>query len=236
EQAEEKNAKYRQILETIAELSPPAVPRLLRTALKAKEGLDVILNRIEAASRGQYTPHSFTTDGIDLGAVLYELGGAAAVYAANHSHAALPSLKTMQKRREVFDLRVSARAPTPHEVRDNVNTTCRPRSADASAHHRTPVGVTLTIDEVKGDARPAYRPQSDDILGFCREHVKCLKSVKMGDDWRSVLEIAEAVRRGEVHLGQEITCAAICPLSHWGPIWAIASDGDSTRRTAMFVL
>ncbi|KAI4525518.1 hypothetical protein K525DRAFT_191432, partial [Schizophyllum commune Loenen D] len=277
--AERNNENYERIIDTIIDDAPPAVPRILRTSRNHGDGLPGTLKRLEAAASGLYTPRGYTADDIDLGVVLYELGGKGAVYAANHSHLATPAIQTIERHRRPFYIRVSVGEPKVREVKANIATTAPLRRSDVDiGRSLRRMGFSLDFDELTSDGRPVYLSRTDQIGGTCREHSGCLPTLTVGDDIQNVKNAADAVRKGEVHIGKEFTIAAICPhsrthygalpillsptckhgtamdqvrlirtcLKAWkdsecgersaGPIWSIASDGDATRRAALYIL
>ncbi|KAL1742877.1 hypothetical protein HDZ31DRAFT_65580 [Schizophyllum fasciatum] len=265
--AERDNKDYKRIIDMIVDNAPPAVPRILRTSRSHGDGLPGTLRRLEAAASGQYTPRGYSADDIDLGVVLYELGGKGSVYAANHSHLATPAIQTIERHRRPFYIRVSVGEPMVREVKANIATTAPLRQSDADiARSLRRMGFSLGLDELTSDGRPVYLPRTDQIGGTCREHSRRLSTLTIGDDIQVIKSAAEAVRNGEVHIGKEFTIAAICPHSrtHYGaqpillsptckhgtamdqesecgeqsagPIWSIASDGDATRRAALYIL
>ncbi|KAL1697942.1 hypothetical protein EV121DRAFT_218888, partial [Schizophyllum commune] len=277
--AERDNENYERIINTIIDNAPPAVPRILRTCRNHGDGLPGTLKRLEAAANGQYTPRGYSADDIDLGVVFYELGGKGTVYAANHSHIATPAIQTIERHRRPFYIRVSVGEPKVREVKANIATTAPLRRSDAEiATSLRRMGFSLDIDELTSDGRPVYLPRTDQLGGTCREHSGRLPTLTIGDDIKNIQNAADAVRKGEVHIGKEFTTVAICPhsrthygaqpillsptckhgtaldqvrlirtcLKAWqesecgerqsGPIWSIASDGDATRRAALYML
>ncbi|KAJ2932281.1 hypothetical protein H1R20_g4818, partial [Candolleomyces eurysporus] len=68
-------------------------------------------------------------------------------------------------------------------------------------------GMTLCIDEIASDERLCWIPATDDIAGLC-EHASQLSSTKFGKSLDTVRAVAEAVRSGRIHVGQEIMVAA----------------------------
>ncbi|KAL1665219.1 hypothetical protein GGF50DRAFT_88180, partial [Schizophyllum commune] len=277
--AERDNENYERIINTIIDNAPPAVPRILRTCRNHGDGLPGTLKRLEAAANGQYTPRGYSADDIDLGVVFYELGGKGTVYAANHSHIATPAIQTIERHRRPFYIRVSVGEPKVREVKANIATTAPLRRSDAEiATSLRRMGFSLDIDELTSDGRPVYLPRTDQLGGTCREHSGRLPTLTIGDDIKNIQNAADAVRKGEVHIGKEFTTVAICPhsrthygaqpillsptckhgtamdqvrlirtcLKAWresecgeqqsGPIWSIASDGDATRRAALYIL
>ncbi|KAJ6523729.1 hypothetical protein B0H19DRAFT_1345083 [Mycena capillaripes] len=115
-------------------------------------------------------------DEIDLIILLYEPGGAGAVYAMNHSIFVIPSLKTIQ----------------PYLRQHKI------------------------VPSLATERRIDYIPATDEMGGFCHEHLKALDTVKVGKDIRNVEAAVAAVREGKVHIAQEASVGAISRLSRTG--------------------
>ena len=75
--------------------------------------------------------------------------------------------------------------------------------------HIEHVGHSIVIDKITGQERPSYLPETDEIAEFCQEHIHHLKSVKMSNNLTNVLEAAQAVKEGKVHIRKEFTCLVI---------------------------
>ncbi|KAL1677905.1 hypothetical protein EV122DRAFT_278718 [Schizophyllum commune] len=277
ETAHEHLDKYKDIINFIADHDPlPGVQRLIKTSRNNRDGPGGLYARLESAANGAYRARNYTDDDFDLSALLYILGGSGAVHATHHSHVALPALKTTRKLRQETALKVSTGHDVTRDAVANIRTVFCPRESPARPPRR--IGVSLATDEVFGDGRVAYLPKTDELAGFCHEHVRRLLSVKVGDDLTTTSAAVQAVSNDEVHIGKEFSVVAIAPHapsrydalpivlsptckrgdvadsyrflvscvrawkeSEWGerwtgPLWAIASDGDATRRAAMFAL
>lgn len=77
---------------------------------------------------------------------------------------------------------------------------------DASPQHKR-VGMTLSMDEISCDSRLCYLPENDNIVGLCK-HAASLPTVKMGTELSIMQSVAQAVREGAIHIGQEVFVAA----------------------------
>lgn len=200
-------SKFEQLVDKVSQNEIPGLQQLFATAQRACFGIGGLLKRVQSALEGTYRPRNYTPQLYDLATLLYELGGAGAIYAVNHACIALPSLKTIQKQQRKFALRVTAGRVVVEDVMENI-TTLFGHGSGLETPNR-PVGHTLALDEIAGDGRVCYLPKTDEMAGFCREHVHSLPTVKMGLDLSSVLAAAQAVKDGEVHIGKEFTVASI---------------------------
>ncbi|EEC00015.1 hypothetical protein MPER_00147, partial [Moniliophthora perniciosa FA553] len=69
--------------------------------------------------------------------------------------------------------------------------------------------VCLSFDELATEQRVEYFDNTDEMGGFCIEHVNKLKSIVIGDDTTTLEAAANAIRGGEVHIAHEATVGAI---------------------------
>ncbi|KAJ7829570.1 hypothetical protein B0H14DRAFT_2182727, partial [Mycena olivaceomarginata] len=67
--------------------------------------------------------------------------------------------------------------------------------------------------DVALERRIDYLPETDEMGGFCLEHLDGLETVNVGKDIRTVEAAVEAVKEGKVHIAQEFTVGAIAHLS-----------------------
>ncbi|KAK6966948.1 hypothetical protein R3P38DRAFT_3337676 [Favolaschia claudopus] len=227
-----------------------------------KEGWSAtkILEYCRLAHAGQYTARNYTQAEIDLAMLIYELGGAGAIYALNHSIFALPSRNTIQPYRRQLNLLPSVSGLRFTDIFRNITTLFGPQLLPP-----VKCGHTVSVDEVAADRNIDLMHETDEMGGFWK-------------DLRSVEAAVAAVKEGTVHVAQEICVAAIshlygtdygakpvymgptCKKGSWqeqvrlieviveawkrspggeakhGPIMSVASDGDHKRRLALFVL
>ncbi|KAK7007147.1 hypothetical protein R3P38DRAFT_3212810 [Favolaschia claudopus] len=195
--------------------SIPALHRLLGNAEKEGWSATKILEYCRLAHAGQYTARNYTQAEIDLAMLIYELGGAGAIYALNHSIFALPSRNTIQPYRRQLNLLPSVSGLRFTDIFRNITTLFGPRTHhEGEAELLPPVkcGHTVSVDEVAADRNIDLMHETDEMGGFCLEHVSKLETVKIGKDLRSVEAAVAAVKEGTVHVAQEICVAAISHL------------------------
>ncbi|KAJ7805986.1 hypothetical protein B0H14DRAFT_2610775 [Mycena olivaceomarginata] len=136
---------------------------------------------IQLAKAGKYMAQNYAQYEIDLAILLYELGGGGAVYAMNHSIFALPSRDTIQPYRQQFNL-----IPSIPSHLSNV-----------------------AFDELATERRIDYVTETDEMGGFCMEHLAELETVKVGKGTCTVEAAFAAVKEGKVHIAQETCVGAI---------------------------
>ncbi|KAJ7472464.1 hypothetical protein FB451DRAFT_982987, partial [Mycena latifolia] len=73
-------------------------------------------------------------------------------------------------------------------------------------------GHTLPFDELATERRIDYLSETDEMGGFCIEHVSALKTVKVGKDTHTVEAAVAAVKDGSVHISHETSVGAISRL------------------------
>ncbi|KAJ7937821.1 hypothetical protein B0H13DRAFT_1852120 [Mycena leptocephala] len=222
--AREHVAEYRAIFRFLGTNTVPGLHRIFPNALKQEWGSKKFLAQIQAASEGDYIPRNYTQYEIDLAIALYELGGGSAVYAMNHSIFALPSLNTLQPYRRQHRPKPCLDHVDLLTISDNIATMFGPHEEKGRKSREAPIqicGHTLMFDELATERKVDYMSTTDEMAGFCLEHVRSLESLVVGKDTKTVEAAVTAVNEGKVHIAHEAT---------------VASDGDYARRIALFML
>ncbi|KAJ7787583.1 hypothetical protein B0H14DRAFT_3579585 [Mycena olivaceomarginata] len=251
-----RGVEWKAVFQFIGQNSIPALHRLLANA--EKEGWSAVkfLEQSQLAKAGKYTAPNYTQYEIDLAILLYELGGAGAVYAMNHSIFALPSRNTIQPYRRQFKLVPSVNGLRIADIFRNIT------------------ALFVLLPQRKID----YMTETDEMGGFCIDHLAALETIKVGKDTHTVEAAVSAVKEGKVHISHETSVGAIsrlyetnygakpvfmaptCKKGPWqdslrtiemvieawkrspdgeikhGPIVSVATDGDHKRRLALFLL
>ncbi|KAJ6599974.1 hypothetical protein DFH09DRAFT_1271514 [Mycena vulgaris] len=199
--AQQRLADFKALFQFLGLNSVPALHRVLANAVQEGWSAKKLLQQCQLAVQGKYTARNYTQYDIDLAILIYELGGAGTLYAMNHSIFALPSRNTIQPYRRQHNIVPSV--AEPRRWRSG------PQGPDEPILH----GHTLSFDELATERRIDYMPATDEMGGFCLEHLDALKTVKIGKDTKTVEEAAEAVREGRVHISHETSVGAISRLS-----------------------
>ncbi|KAJ6567449.1 hypothetical protein B0H10DRAFT_1965433 [Mycena sp. CBHHK59/15] len=133
-----------------------------------------LLKYLQLAVEGKYTAQNYKQYEIDLTILLYELSGGG-------SHKLVPCVGGL-KLTDISD-NITDRFG-PHHVRDST-----------SVVKMTPTlcGHTMLFDELVLEHKIDYLPGTDDMAGFCLEHLKELEMVKVGKDVRTVETAITAV-------------------------------------------
>ncbi|KAK7013380.1 hypothetical protein R3P38DRAFT_3322492 [Favolaschia claudopus] len=192
--AREHLTEYKDVVQFVGQNNVPALQRIFFNFVKRGWGIKTLRERL------------------NLAILIYELGGAGAVHALNHSYFALPSLNTIQPYRRQNNIVPCVDGVRITDVLQNIAALFGPYTdkpgAKPSLSVERPVqlhGYTLSFDEVASDPRLDYMAGTDTIGGLCLEHIDALTTVKVGKDISSVEAAAAAVRTGKVHIASEIS-------------------------------
>ncbi|KAJ7491375.1 hypothetical protein B0H11DRAFT_1859355 [Mycena galericulata] len=199
----------------------PALHRLLANAVANGWSAKNILEHCKLAMEGKYTARNYPLYEIYLAILVYELGGAGALHAMNHSIFALPSRNTIQPYRSQAKLMPSVNGVRVAEISSNISALFGPRASrdnvKASTSSRPTIyGHTLSFDEVATERKIDYMTETDDMGGLCLEHLPALDTVKVGSNTKTVEAAVTAVREGKVHISHETSVGAISRLSETG--------------------
>ncbi|KAJ6533880.1 hypothetical protein DFH09DRAFT_932574 [Mycena vulgaris] len=221
--ARRRLSDFTQTFQFMGQNSIPALHRLLTNADKEGWSAKKTLQQCKLAVAGDYTARNYTQYEIDLAILMYELGGGGAVYALNHSIFALPSRNTIQPYRRQHNLVLSINGLRMSDISRNIAALFGPhirRDAGKSADMIDPPpivrGHTLSFDELATERKIDYFPETDEMGGFCVEHVSTLKTVKVGKDTHTVEEAVAAVKEGSLHISHETSVGAISRLYETG--------------------
>ncbi|KAF8221799.1 hypothetical protein L208DRAFT_1529184 [Tricholoma matsutake] len=195
---------WKNLLDLLGTHDIPGLHRIFKNAKRRNWSTEQLYKKMRMALAGDYHPQSYSDLEIELATVIYELGGGAALHALHNSPFAFPSRKTIFEHRREFRLCITVGAVQMTDILANIET----MFANVKPDHRT-IGITLSMDEVTSDARLCYLTMTDEIAGLC-EHAtaELLLSVKMGTDLTVVRAVCQAVRKGKIHIGQEVFIAA----------------------------
>ncbi|KAF7335508.1 hypothetical protein MVEN_02204600 [Mycena venus] len=184
-------------------------------ALEQKWGTKAFLERIQAAAHGKYTPRNYSEYEIDLSIMLYELGGGGAVHAMHQSIFALPSLNTLQPHRRQQKTKPCIDRVYLLTISENITTMFGSHEPRGVGSNGSPgiCGHNLSFDEIAIERRIEYMPTTDQMAGFCLQHVDALERITVGKDTQAVEAAVEAVKSGRVHIAHETTVGAISHLS-----------------------
>ncbi|KAK7026943.1 hypothetical protein R3P38DRAFT_3524460 [Favolaschia claudopus] len=273
--ARKKLATYQRFYRIISSNNVPGLPRLLSNSADQDWSISKTSEMALLSLQGKYHPRNYTDFDKDLAILIYELGGGGALHALNKAPSMLPGRHTIANIRWQHRLRISVGEVTISSILENIEILFKD---DIEVGEIQRVGITLSQDEIAGDGRPCYLPETDEIGGLCEHAISELDTHKVGCDLESIKAAARAVREGRVHVGKEFSVAAFsrhaesdygakpvllmptCKQGSWessaqllqkliqawklspygeakhGPLLSIASDGDGTRRAALYLI
>ncbi|KAJ6631348.1 hypothetical protein B0H10DRAFT_2159722 [Mycena sp. CBHHK59/15] len=198
---------------------------VVQTAISSGASMHTVARKIEDAIEGVGLPKKFGSRTLDIATVTYRIRGHQLLYALSHG-LGLPSLRTL--RNHMAFTRIMLTLGT---IR----------------------GVSVLIDEIALEEMAVHFKHANAVGRLCWKHAPLVDIVLRTYD--AALNLAHGLSAGTVHLGKEMTVAAVSCfgesdaadmefifstiLTSWesfkdcvGSIWSVATDGDVTRRKA----
>ncbi|KAJ7147039.1 hypothetical protein C8R43DRAFT_890240, partial [Mycena crocata] len=203
--ARKKIGNHRRFFDLVATSVVPGLSRLVSTAKKEGWSICKTFEMATLAIAGKYHPRNYTDFDKHLAILIYELGGGAALHALNKAPTMLPSRHAIADIRRQHSLRITVGAVTISDILENIEMLFKDKD-ETEEHHK--VLITLSQDEIVGDGRLCYLPETDEIGGLCEHAISELETFKMGTDLTAIRKTVKAVRDGRVHVGKEYSVAA----------------------------
>ncbi|KAJ7884423.1 hypothetical protein B0H13DRAFT_1542652, partial [Mycena leptocephala] len=202
--AQKRVKNHQQFFDLISTDIVPGLYRLLSNAKTAGWNIEKTIEKALKALQGKYHPRNYTEFEKDLAILIYELGGGAALHALNKAPIMLPSRHAIANIRRNHALRITAGDVKISDIMENIEMLFR----DTPVGEQGRVLITLSQDEIAGDGRLCYLPDTDEIGGLCEHAMAELDTLKMGSDLASVKATVKAIREDRVHVGKEFSVAA----------------------------
>ncbi|KIJ45014.1 hypothetical protein M422DRAFT_167515 [Sphaerobolus stellatus SS14] len=205
------------------------IDALVRTALRNGLSISAILERINKAVQGLYTPKSYQEQDYHFSQLCCRLGGNTVANLAKQALSG-PSLRTLRRKAVVGNLTVFSGYPTWKEIAQNIKELFQGSFEDLPIK---PLGYVLMIDEIATENRLRYDPKQDLILGTCREHEHAITL-----SFESIEEaqlVIKALQEGKIHFASEATVIALGTLTednHIYPGRPIVVSGSCKKETA----
>jgi len=178
---------------------------VLGVALKRGCSVSAIVMRIEQAIDGLYTARgNYSERELDIAFLVKSLGGPKLLYALCRSHG-LPAYRTITNHRTIPRLIPSGSVPTTDEISSNITSFFCPEQRPQLPK----CGHSLLIDGVAVDERGCYDRETNEVIGFCREHCA---GVDRGITGMAAIEYLVDLVHGEsasLHFGSEASVVAI---------------------------
>jgi hypothetical protein len=177
----------------------PALHRILRNAGRRGWGPQKLLDRLLAATRGEYEAKNYSNLEKKLAMAIYIYGGAGALHALHKSPFRFPSRNTIIGIKQDAKIRISVGEPTMTDLLANIETMFWDTPPDIER-----VGITLAMDEIAIDDRLCYLPETDEIAGLCEHASAALPTLKMGENLDAVLSVREATKKKTAETSKEV--------------------------------
>ncbi|KIK36882.1 hypothetical protein CY34DRAFT_26209 [Suillus luteus UH-Slu-Lm8-n1] len=184
----------------ISEKDIPRIHQIIDVALRHGSSVREIVNKLEDALEGAYSPRGYDANDLDIATLIFRLGGRQLLFAMNQI-LGVPSLRTLRAKSTFTSI-----MPTIGPIRDeqfdenirNVVMTTRAHSSLASLR-----GVSLMIDEIALEEMAVHFSKYNKVGGLCWKHSHTVEPVLR--TYESAVHIAQKIHTGELHLGKELT-------------------------------
>ncbi|KAJ7888587.1 hypothetical protein B0H14DRAFT_2433366, partial [Mycena olivaceomarginata] len=251
---------YQRLVMAITTNDVPRIHAIIETAMRNGVSIRAMANRIFDAFEGLHRTKGFTGLELDLGILIYRLGGRSLLYAMNHA-LNLPSLRTICNSAKFIKITPTIGPISADEIRENIRNV-------AAVPNTILRGVTIMMDECVLEEQAVYFSHANKVGGLCQKHSGTVPLTMTTHG--SVQTIVNALGDGKVHFGKEmlfvaakcrgestlypLLCAPTCKQETWedfkalfnllidvwgeeaaeivGQIDTFASDGDHLRRKA----
>ncbi|KAL6302386.1 hypothetical protein BKA93DRAFT_737066 [Sparassis latifolia] len=223
---------HQRLLMTLSEGNIPRVQKLLQVALDSGASIQTIIGKLGNALEGSYHARSYTDFDFDLATLVYRIGGRSLLYALSHS-LGLPSLRALRNSLTFTRITPTVGTITTYQIEDNIKeVVLRTRArANMTSFH----GVSVLMDEVALEEMAIHFKHANSVGGLCWKHASNVDLVLR--DYNSALNLAEALVEGRVHMGKEMSVAAIACFGEPGiyPILAAPTCKQETASDMEFI-
>lgn len=196
---------HQRLLKILASNDVKRLKCVLGVALKRGCSVAAIIMHVEQAINGLYAARgNYSERELDIAFLVKSLGGPKLLYALCRSHG-LPAYRTITNHRTIPRLIPSGSAPTIDEVSSNITSFFCPEQRPQLPS----CGHSLLIDGVAVDERGCYDRETNEVVGFCREHSAGVDRCITG---MAAVEYLTGLVHGEdpsLHFGSEASVVAI---------------------------
>ncbi|KAH9940250.1 hypothetical protein B0H21DRAFT_872024, partial [Amylocystis lapponica] len=216
----------RRFVMAIAERDVQRVHVIVQTALRNGASLSRIVTKIEQAYDGLYRPRGqYSECDVDVATLTYRIGGRSLLYSLHHS-AGLPSLRTLRKYTAFTRIMPTVGRIKCMEIVHNIReVVLKARGVLGVVPRR---GVSVLIDEVALEEAAVHFRHVNSVGGLCWKHSSSVDLVLR--TYQSAINLAQALTKGTVHMGKEMTVVAISIFGEKGcyPILAAPTCKQET--------
>ncbi|KAF7289587.1 hypothetical protein HMN09_01320700 [Mycena chlorophos] len=211
----------------------PALHRILARSGTDKWSVPHTLSQCQLAAAGKYCPMNYFDWEIDIGMLIYELGGLGAVHAMSESKYSLPTRTTINQYRKAKSLEPCLFGVDFTPVYNNIDALFSDVPVVRRCLH------SVMFDEIAKSAKVDFFPEFDAMGGLCIEHISELGEggVHIGETLVQIEKAAGLVRKGKLHIGELTTVGAISALSRKGygakPVLIVTSCKQGTWKDCL---
>jgi hypothetical protein len=193
---------YNRLLMAISEHDIPRLQQVIKIALDNGASIREVVNKLEDALEGVYSPRGYSSCDIDIATLVYRLGGRQLLYALNH-HVGVPSLRTLRAR-STFTTITPTLGPIRNEQLDeNIRSVVLGTCTGITSLR----GVSFMVDEMVLEEMAVHFGKFNMIGGLCWKHSNVVDPVLRTYD--SAIQITHKIHNQEVHLGKEVTVIGV---------------------------
>ena len=196
---------HHRLLKMLASNDVKRLKCVLGVALRRGCSVSAIVMRIDQAINGLYTARgNYSEHELDITFLVKSLGGPKLLYALSRSHG-LPAYRTITNRRSIPRLVPSGSVPSLDEVSSNISSFFSPEQRPQLPR----CGHSLLIDGIAVDERGRYDRETNEVVGFCREHSAGVDRSVTG---MAAVEYLADLAHGQdavLHFGSEASVVAI---------------------------
>ncbi|KAJ7754917.1 hypothetical protein B0H14DRAFT_2540801 [Mycena olivaceomarginata] len=197
-------ALHKQWVAAVASGKVLRVDRLAATHLNHKVGIAGLMKHWFNASKHIYKPLNYTQEDYLRGLLIWRLGGARLAGIA-HRALDLPSVSTLRRHSIVPNLVTSSTHPKPAEIEANLRASFK--EIEERIGTEGVVHQILMVDELKVEERLRWDPNTNVVLGLCREHSAGLSLEFVSENEPKL--ILNELRANKTHLAVEATVASV---------------------------
>lgn len=229
-------ADHKRLLMLLGSHDIPRIRRILTIALRKGASIQKILNVVQSAAAGLYSPRGgFTDRELDISFLVKAIGGPKLLYALTKSHG-LASDSTVARHHPIPRIRSSISVPTAEDINHNISAFLNPHIKPAPPNALA--GNILMFDGIALETKCRYCVDRNHILGLSRETSHRVDtqvtSIENIDTIRTALFNPESDEK-KVTFGSDATVVAVAPYArkdHYSPVPIAVSPSDKTEKGA----
>jgi hypothetical protein len=210
----------------------PALHRLLTVAIRRGASINAILQQVQKAAEGVYSPRgNWSQRELDIAFLAKAMGGPRLLYALQKA-IGLPSVSSVQRHRQPPQLRPSLKQPTRDEMVANITALLGPGGKPAPK--RNFAGQVLMIDDLAIEEQCRLDPSTKSVVGGCREHTG--NTNLRVTDLASIVAIETALHIDKtMHYGKDGTVVAIGAIAdseHYAAVLSASCKKETGKELA----